>query len=253
MLMEEQRPFVLSGGGVRGAAHLGVLRALREAGLVPNAIAGTSAGALVGAMMADGRTPEESLELVAAELKRSRLVRRPAPASKRIEGFLEKTLRRTRFEDLPIPLFVTATNLEQGGQCIFHQGPLIPALMASCAIPLVFPPVLVNGVYCVDGGMSNNLPVDPFADRKAAVVAVHVNPLPAFVPGRRSMVRTMDRIWHLNFREMVVRSARGCGVFIEPPELSRFGLLELGKLRVIEQIGYDWTRKQLGEGLLSRP
>ena len=64
--MEGQRPFVLSGGGVRGAAHLGVLRALREAGLVPNAIAGTSAGALVGAMMADGRAPEEALELVAA-------------------------------------------------------------------------------------------------------------------------------------------------------------------------------------------
>lgn len=251
-MMVEQRPFVLSGGGVRGAAHLGVLRALREAGIMPGAIAGTSAGALVGAMMADGRTPEEALELVAAELKRSRLVRRPTLASRRIEGFLEKTLRHARFEDLPIPLFVTATNLEQGGQCIFHQGPLIPALMASCAIPLVFPPVRVNGVYCVDGGMSNNLPVDPFADRKAEVVAVHVNPLPAFVPGRRGMVRTMDRIWHLNFREMVVRSARGCGVFIEPAELSRFGLLELGKLRAIEQIGYDWTRNRLGEGLLSR-
>ncbi|MBS1546329.1 MAG: patatin-like phospholipase family protein [Bacteroidetes bacterium] len=249
-------PFVLSGGGVRGAAHLGVLRAFGERGLRPEAISGTSAGALVGAMVADGRTPEEVLELVRAEVKRSIFVRRPALASKRIEAFLEKTLRHRRFEELPVPLFVAATDLEKGGQRIFHAGDLIPALMASCAIPVVFPPVLVDGTYCVDGGISNNLPVEPFQEDRGRVVCVHVNPLPPFVPGRRSMLRTMDRIWHLNFREMVVRSAHGCRLFVEPPELSRFNMFEMGKLDAIAEIGYNWALQVidgLPQGLFQSP
>lgn len=249
-------PFVLSGGGVRGAAHLGVLRAFAERGILPGAISGTSAGALVGAMIADGRTPGEAMGLVRAEMKRSNFIRRPALASKRIEAFLAKTLRHQRFEELPIPLFVSATDLEKGGQRIFHTGDLVPALMASCAIPVVFPPVMVDGTYYVDGGISNNLPVEPFLGELDRVVCVHVNPLPPFVPGRRSMLRTMDRIWHLNFREMVVRSARGCRLFVEPPELSRFNMFELGKLDAIGEIGYNWALQLidgLPQGLVQSP
>ena len=236
-----QRPFVLSGGGIRGAAHLGVLRAFREAGTVPSAISGTSAGALIGALIADGWTPEEVKGMFLEELRRPRLMRKPILVSKRIETFLRRALRHTYFEELSIPLHVTATDLEKGGQHIFSSGELIPALMASCAIPMVFPPVQVNGVYYVDGGISNNLPVEPFLAVKDQVVAVHVNRLPVFVPGRRGVMRTMDRIWHLNFREMVMRSANGCYLFIEPTELSRFNLFELGKLEVLEEIGHTWT------------
>lgn len=230
-------PFVLSGGGVRGAAHLGVLRAFEEHGVRPRAISGTSAGALAGALIADGRSPVEVMDLLQAELKRSGFMRRPTLASKRIEAFLERVLRHHRFEDLPVPLFVSATDLEKGGQHIFSTGELIPALMASCAIPLVFPPVRIEGTYYVDGGISNNMPVEPFQAERDQVVCVHVNPLPAFVPGR-SMRRTMDRIWHLNFREMVMRSARGCHLFVEPAGLSRFTMFELGKLEAIEAIGH---------------
>jgi NTE family protein len=114
--------------------------------------------------------------------------------------------------------------------------------MAACAIPVIFPPVKVEGIAYVDGGLSNNLPVEPFADRKAEVVAVYVNPLPPFVPDRRSVLRTMDRAWHLNFREMVTRSAQGCGLFIEPPGLSRFGLLEVRRLDAIEAVGYAYVK-----------
>lgn len=251
-----KRPFVLSGGGARGAAHVGVLRAFRSAGILPEAISGCSAGALVGALIADGRLPEEVLALIEQEVKRPLLMRRRALASGRIEAFLERTLRHRRFEELAIPLYVSATNLEQGGQRVFSQGDLIPALMASCAIPLLFPPVQVEGTYCVDGGLSNNLPVEPFAARKAEVVAVHVNPLPPFMPGRRGMLRTMDRIWHLNFREMVLRSAQGCGWFVEPGELSAFNMFDLGKLGVIESIGHACAAAMLaanGNDLLKVP
>ncbi|MBX2984069.1 MAG: patatin-like phospholipase family protein [Flavobacteriales bacterium] len=243
----EKRPFVLSGGGIRGAAHIGVLRAFHEAGVIPAAISGTSAGALVGALIADGYSTVEVSTLISAELKRSRLIRRPSFASRRIASFLRRTLRHRYFEELPIPLHVSATDLENGGQRIFSHGELLPALMASCAIPLVFPPVKVNGIFHVDGGMSNNLPVEPFLKEKDRVIAVHVNPLPVFVPGKRGVMRTMDRIWHLNFREMVMRSARGCYLFVEPPELSRFNMFELSKMSNIEQIGYAWAAELMAK------
>ncbi|MEO7081442.1 MAG: patatin-like phospholipase family protein [Flavobacteriales bacterium] len=242
----EKRPFVLSGGGIRGVAHLGVLRAFNEAGIVPGVISGSSAGALVGALIADGWTPAEATELIREELKdRRRFIRRPSLVSKRIERFLRRNLRHAFFEDLPIPLYVSATDMEKGGQHIFSSGELVPALMASCAIPLVFPPVQVGGVHYVDGGISNNLPVEPFTAFKERVIAVHVNSLPTYVPGKQGMLTTMDRIWHLIFREMVVRSAKGCGLFIEPTELSRFNMFELGKMEEIDAIGYAWTKEVL--------
>lgn len=226
-------------------AHFGVLRALAESGLRPTAISGTSAGALVGALIADGRDPQEAGELAKDAFSQARLLRRPSLVARRIHHFLKNTLRCHTFEGLQIPLYVSATNLEYGGQRIFDSGPLIPALMASCAIPVIFPPVKVEGIYHVDGGLSNNLPVEPFAAHLGKVVAVHVNPLPVFVLRKRRMLRTLDRIWHLNFREMVIRSAEGCYLFIEPPELSRFNMLELSKAAVIEQIGYEWTKTLL--------
>jgi NTE family protein len=246
----EKRPFVLSGGGIRGVAHLGVLRAMGEAGIFPGAISATSAGALVGALIADGRTPLEVRELVREELsKRRRFIRRPSLASKRIENFLRSNLRHSRFEELPIPFHVAATDFEKGGQHIFHNGELVPALLASCAIPLIFPPVQVNGVHYVDGGISNNLPVEPFLAIMDQVVAVHLNSLPTFVQGRQGMLRTMDRVWHLIFREMVMRSATGCRLLIEPTELSRFNMFELSKMDEVEAIGYSWTKQILGSQL----
>lgn len=110
----EKRPFVLSGGGIRGVAHLGVLRAFSKAGIVPGAISATSAGALIGPLIADGKTPEEVKGLVREELKdRRRLLHWPSWAFKRIERFLRRHLHHMFFEDLLIPLYVSATDLER--------------------------------------------------------------------------------------------------------------------------------------------
>lgn len=241
----ERRPIVLSGGGARGVAHIGALRALKEHGIMPDAISATSAGALVGALIADGHAPEDVLRMAREELGNISLLRRPVPMSKRIAAFMYRHLRHHRIEDLPIPLHIAATDLEKGGQRIFDRGDLVPALLAASAIPVVFPAVPIDGVFHVDGGLSNNLPVEPFADRRSEVIAVYVNPLPPFRPGRRSVIATLDRVWHLNFREMVTRSAQGCHLFIEPPELARFGLFDVRRMAEIEQVGYDHTRALL--------
>lgn len=241
----EQLPFVLSGGGARGVAHIGVLRAFREAGIVPSAISGTSAGALVGAFIAAGVEPLELEQLVREEwrldLTRWRVLRGDRLTQRRIGELLQAELPVRTFEELKSPLYVTATDLAKGGQRIFSSGPLIPALLASCAVPLVFPPVVIDGVPYVDGGLSNNLPIEPFEDRRSDTIAVYVNPLAPY-DANGTWRTTVDRVFHLSFREMVARSAKGCRMYIEPQELARFGMFDLRHLEPIARIGYTHAK-----------
>ncbi|HRD51327.1 MAG TPA: patatin-like phospholipase family protein, partial [Flavobacteriales bacterium] len=177
----ERLPFVLSGGGARGFAHLGVLEACAEAGIAPSAISGTSAGALVGAFIAGGIAPAEVLALIHAQVpeifNRWRILRGDRLSQQRMRDFLEGHLPAKRFDQLGMPLFVSATDFTTGRQRIFSSGELIPALLAASAVPVIFPAVEIDGRPYVDGGLSNNLPVEPFNDRRAQVIAVYVNPL----------------------------------------------------------------------------
>lgn len=244
----ERRPFVLSGGGARGIGHLGVLQAFAEVGVVPDAISATSAGALVGAFIAAGLSTAECTALLREEwqLHRTRwkLLRGELLTQRRIGDFLRTCLPCRTFEELKIPLHVSATDLERGGQRIFRKGELIPALLAASAVPVIFPPVVIDGVPYVDGGLSNNLPVEPFLDRKGDVIAVYVNPLPPY-SAQRSLRRTLDRTFHLSFREMVMRSAQGCHLYVEPTALAQFGMFDLSRGAEIQRLAYMHTRHML--------
>lgn len=245
----EHRPFVLSGGGARGIAHIGVLQACRESGIVPSAISATSAGALLGAFIASGLTPHECTSILREEwqLHRTRwkLLRGELLTQRRIGEFLQTYLPCKQFEDLRIPFFVSATDMERGGQRVFSSGDLIPVLLAASAVPVIFPPVVIDGTPYVDGGLSNNLPIEPFERDRSDVIAVYVNPLPPF-SAQRSLRRTLDRTFHLSFRELVMRSAKGCHLYIEPPELSSFGMFDLSKGAQIQRIGYEYAKRLLG-------
>ena len=164
----------LSGGGAKAAAHIGALRALADAGIRPAHIVGTSMGAVVGAAAAAGVAPAEMLARV------GRLTRKDvaAPARLAILGglylpalLLPEPLRRTiaalvpaeRFGDLATPLTVTAVDLDSGALCVFgaHGGdaPLVDALYASCALPMYYPPAILDGRRYGDGGLRGALPL----------------------------------------------------------------------------------------------
>lgn len=168
-LAKQSAPFVLSGGGARGFAHLGVLDACAEAGIVPSAISATSAGALVGAFIAAGVSTDDAVDLMRREVpglfSRWRLLRGDRITQERMESFLAATLPVKRIEELPIPLFVGVTDLATGLQHVLDKGELVPALLAASAVPVVFPPVTIAGRRYVDGGLSNNLPVEPSPTR----------------------------------------------------------------------------------------
>ncbi len=244
----EKKFFVLSGGGCRGFAHLGAVKALQESGICPAEISGTSSGAIAGAFLACGFSPDEIKDIFIENLKLSMLslngFKMGLMSMKKIRIFLQKNLRYKQFEDLPIPFYATATSFTDGSQRIFNHGNIIDAVIASSSIPVVFPSVIIHGMPYVDGGLSNNLPVEPFSGNKQNVVCIHVNPIKSFKPGE-GVFDIMDRAIHLSFREKVNRSSDGCSLFIEPKELDSYGLFDIQKAGEIFDIGYGFTEKLL--------
>jgi NTE family protein len=240
---------VLSGGGCRGFAHLGVMKALNEHDIYASEIAGTSAGALAGAFLANGFQPDEIMEMFTDKSKINffswNAFKPGLMSMKHIKEFLQKNLRFTKFEDCPIPFYATATNFINGRQTIFHKGDIIGVIVAASSIPVLFPPVIIDNIPYVDGGLSNNLPVEPFGKRKKEeIIAVYVNPINPF-NSKEGTMEVLDRSIHLSFRGMVERSAEACYLYIEPGELSKFGLFDMHKMNEIFETGYYFTKQLL--------
>lgn len=157
---------VLSGGGARGFAHIGVLRAFREAGIVIDAIGGTSIGAIIAA----GYALEWSNEELQARVRRSFVDTNPVDdytlplvslvSGRKVSRLIRNEVGDVAIEDLPLPYFCVSTNLSSGQLAVHRRGPLWRWLRASVSIPGVLPPIIENGELFVDGATINNLPVD---------------------------------------------------------------------------------------------
>jgi NTE family protein len=239
--MEKSIGISLSGGGARGIMHFGVLKALQEYDMEPEVLVGTSAGAIAAAMYAAGYSPEDSLEIV----KKANLFRVLSPALD-LKGFLNiesaaKFLRKylpERFEDLEKPVYVNATDLETGKETFFAEGELLPPVLASCAIPGLFRPVIIDGRHYVDGGVLSNLPFEPLKIYSNFLIASHSNPLGPLkkVSSINSVVeRTFLIISNVNIKT----SLHHFDLFIEPPQLSLYGISSIKSADAIYQLGYE--------------
>ncbi len=164
----------LSGGGVRGLAHIRVLRVLVEAGWRPEVIAGTSAGGIVGGLFAAG-LPPDAIEALARRIG-WRLFMRLDPNGNALVGverwarFLREAVGDARIEDLPVRFVAVAVDVDTGEEIWIDRGPLVEAMLATSAFPGVFPPVPWEGRRLVDGGVLNPLPVDAVRAQGATFV-----------------------------------------------------------------------------------
>lgn len=169
----------LGGGFARGIAHIGVLKVLEEEGIPVQVVAGTSVGALIGACYCSGLSSAE-LEQVACSVRfttfaRWTLSRYGFASNDRMVAFLDRTLKTKRFEELRIPLAVTATDFNTGEGVVFHSGSIVDPVRASCAYPGMFLPVEIRGRYLVDGMLSHPVPTRPLREMGAdRVLAVHL-------------------------------------------------------------------------------
>jgi NTE family protein len=169
----------LGGGFARGIAHVGVLKVLEEEKIPIRCIAGTSVGALIGAAYCSGISAAE-LEQVAARVRfkdiaRWTLSRYAFASNQRMIGFLNQLLKVKTFEELRIPLAVTATDFSTGEGVVFHSGPLVDPVRASCAYPGMFQPVKIRGRLLFDGMLSYTVPAQPLRQMGAEhVLAIHL-------------------------------------------------------------------------------
>ncbi len=234
----------LSGGGARGFAHLGVLKALLEQGFQPHMLSGVSAGAIAGALYSQGYTPEQILDI----FLKTRLFKFIRPATSlmgffrtdRMAKLCETYLPHDSFEGLKIPLVICATDIEAGQTVYFSQGSLIKPLLASGSIPVMFEPVRIDGRIYVDGGILNNMPVEPLLGNCDFIIGIHTNPCGSHRT-MANMRTVMERSLLLAIHNNVPERARMCDVFIEPPSLCQYTTLDSSKAKEIFEIGYVFT------------
>jgi NTE family protein len=238
----------LSGGGARGFAHLGALKAIEDSGRKPEIIAGTSAGALAGALYADGYTPKEIIALfVGKDFKEFTEIQIPKMGIFGTDGFrkfLKNHLRAKNFEDLNIPLKVVTTNLDEGKSVVFDQGPLIEPIVASCSIPIVFNPVIINETHYVDGGLFKNFPVSVIRKECNMIIGVNVNPL---IPNKynKTILHIAERSFHYLTKNNTLLDRQLCDLLIEIEDLAYFKTFDLENATKIFKIGYEHAQKAL--------
>jgi NTE family protein len=241
---------VLSGGGARGVAHVGVLRALMERGIHPDCIAGASAGATVGALYAAGYSARAMLEFF-----QSTRIFRLANVSFGKPGILDPTklipsfrqyFPADSFEALQKKLRILATDIISGDPVVFDSGPLITPLLASSSVPLVCSPTEIDGRWCCDGGVADNFPVSLIRESCRVLLGVHVSPLRTCTIAELGtslsvLERAMEIGMFLRAREKFSR----CDLMIRPPALGGFGLFDVNHLTAIEAIGYEAAVAQM--------
>lgn len=243
---------VLSGGGSRGLAHAGVLRALAENGIEPDCIAGSSAGALVGALYASGRNTSETLRFFddANPFRLSRLaLGKPGVIdSEKLVGAFASWFPDDSFAALQRPLFVTGTDLVSGRLQVWSSGPLVRPLLASSAVPFVISPTRVDGRLYVDGGIVNNFPVETLFGLCDAILGVHATPLSAPAESDLQSSRAViQRSLEIGMFYASKRKFHHADLVLSPAGLSRFSTFDTRRHAEIVEVGYRAALEAMDE------
>jgi NTE family protein len=235
---------VFSGGGARGFAHLGVLKALNELKIPIHELAGTSAGAIAGAFHGHGYAPEETFGIIS----KTGFLKSVRPAwtwtgllsLDGLRDVLFKYLPENDFSALKIPLVIAATEIRLGKIVYFNSGELVPAIIASSTIPTLFSPYNKSGQLFVDGGLMDNFPVRPLVGKCDVIIGSHCNPVAENFDAR-NVKEVTERSLNLAINASTQHSKTHCSIVIEPPGLGKYSTFDLGKATEIYEYGYRHT------------
>ncbi len=238
---------VLSGGGARGVAHIGVIQALEEFGIFATRLSGTSAGSIVGALYANGIPPTEMLRIVTQVSIFNSLRPSLAPGGLlRMDGLrqLLKTHLPDDFSKLKKPMTIAAVELKLGQVNYFDTGELVPAILSSCSIPGVFSPMPYKGALYVDGGVLDNLPAAAIHKQCDVLIGSHCNKVtPLFDVTNMKVV--IERSLLMAIGANTLHSKNLCDIVIEPAGLDKFSAFDIGKAKEIFDLGYKFTKENL--------
>lgn len=244
----------LSGGGVKGFAHAGALLAMEEHGIRPDVISGTSAGSVVAVLYSAGYKPREINEIFKEQGSFRNFASIVIPSAglfnpDKFMHFLRKKLEAkihdiVNLESLPIPVKIVASDLDNGKSVVFSKGEIVPRVMASANVPIVFVPTVIDGVHYVDGGVFKNFPVSVIRRDCRRVIGINVSPLVAS-EYKQTILDIALRSYEFMFRANTMLDRKKCDVLVEVGDALKYGTFDLNKVDDIFELGYDAMNKML--------
>lgn len=243
---------VLSGGGARGAAHIGVLKAFEEYGISPTHIAGTSIGAIVGALYAKGVHWSEILDFLKEtsifHVKRFAFNKPGFLDTEKFYDDLKVYFPSDNFNALEKPLFITATNVLTGNLKIFSKGQLIKPIIASASFPGIFTPTEIDDSYYIDGGILNNFPVEPLKKPCDKIIGVFINSLKKInVDDLKHSYGVVDRALKIRAVSESIIKFSDCNLVIAPKDMSDYAIFGMDHIDSIFNLGYTTAVRSLAE------
>ncbi|MFO7612991.1 MAG: patatin-like phospholipase family protein [Clostridia bacterium] len=234
----------LGGGGSRGFAHIGAIKALEERGIKPNVFSGTSTGSIVAALLAAQKTPDEIMEIM-KDIKISGASKMTLKGNgfATLDKFgreLDEILMGKDFADLNHELYICASNLNTGKAEYINSGNVAKAVQASSSIPILFSPVEINGQLYVDGGLLDNVPVQPLIDRCDQIIAIDISPIKEQekVDGLSDII---IRIFQMSVG-MQTDKKEYCDILIRLEELADYNILDTSQNQKIYDMGYNYVK-----------
>lgn len=234
---------VLSGGGIRGMAHLGLIKVLEEQGIEAQAVAGTSVGGLIGALYAGGYGVDDMLrffrETPLFQYNYFTINKPGFLDTDRYISVLREYFPEDSFEALAKKLFVVATDLQDGIEVAFHSGALIKPLLASAALTPVFSPVMIDKRMYADGGILNNFPSEYLEEECEYLIGSNVvSTSPVELKDLKNPLQITGRVSSLMIYSSCHRKLQKCDLSIQPSELEGIGILDKRRIEKAYQIGY---------------
>ena len=238
----------LSGGGTRGFAHIGVLKAFEEERIKFDCVAGTSAGSLIGAMYCANVGIDQMIE-EAKRVSRKEIIGRfwINSDSANIAKVADRLLLDKTFEELSTPFSAVAVDIVDGQEVVLNSGSVSKAISASCAVPAVFKPVEIDGMVLVDGGLLNNMPADVCRTMGAEIViGVDLNHHRGEGTTSRKLTNTLVACWNIVSKSTMYKGLLNSDLVIEP-ELLEFSRTSLESIDQMVEEGYRAAKEKMDE------
>jgi NTE family protein len=231
----------LSGGGSRGVAHLGVLKAFEELGVDIHVVSGTSAGSIAAALYASGMSADEIYKAMKDKkfIDFAKIIL-PVDGLMNLDNLrknLNDVLKAKNFNEMSKKLYIAVTNLYTGEIEYMNSGHVIDAVIASSSIPVLFSPVEINGQKYTDGGVLDNLPIKPLLKDCDFIIAVDVMTTES-ITKLENLHDIAVRTFQLSISSISKEMKRKCDMLIEPHGLTEFNILDVSHFDHIYKIGY---------------
>lgn len=250
VLSNKKIGLVLSGGGIRGMAHIGLIKAMHEHELEANVISGTSVGAIVGALYANSYSTDDMLSFFKdTPLFQYNFFALGKPGlidTAKYYSIFKEYFPKDNFSELEKKLHVIATDLLNGEEVVFNQGKLINPLLASAALTPIFSPIEIDNILYADGGIMNNFPKEYLDDSCDFIIGSNVSIAETLEKKHlKNMWQLAGRVTGLMIYASCYEKLGQCDLYIEPKELEHIGVLDKKGINKAYNLGYDYGSRAI--------